>query len=234
MPGPQRRRPLRQMPLMRSPASRPARASMRAHQVAPEFNGMVRRHACLCVPARRQGWPTAAPNPRPILPPRSDPYMRIPIPSCPPSRKKSFRKFHLPNGIAEAAPASCGFPVDASVCSDFAFYLPTRWLAGSKEVLMGAFGVPTWPAEMPAEKLDREGGLGLVSEGEARDYLERALEQIRNSGMMGAMFKGLQRGPISAQWPEWIDVSLEEYGQDPSGQIRRLYRRYRECAQGTF
>jgi hypothetical protein len=104
------------------------------------------------------------------------------------------------------------------------------------------------------------------------------LEQIRNSGMMGAlvwcyadcapalwqeppfdlsprersfgimrhdripkssqplfqMFKGLQRGPISAQWPEWIDVSLEEYGQDPSGQIRRLYRRYRECAQGTF
>ena len=59
-------------------------------------------------------------------------------------------------------------------------------------------------------------------------------EQIRNSGMMGAMFKGLQRGPISAQWPEWIDVSLEEYGQDPSGQIRRLYRRYRECAQGTF
>ena len=152
-----------------------------------------------------------------------------------------------------------------------------RWLAGSKEVLMGALGVPTWPAEMPAEKLDRERKLGLVSEGEAQVYLERALEQILNAGMMGALvwcyadcvpvlwdeppfalsprertfgimqhdrtpksaqplfrtFKGLQRRPSPAQAPEWIDIRLEEYGQDPSGQIQRLYRRYREYASGA-
>jgi hypothetical protein len=67
-------------------------------------------------------------------------------------------------------------------------------------------------------------------------YLAAVPEPDACPGAIAAtqMFKGLQRGPISAQWPEWIDVSLEEYGQDPSGQIRRLYRRYRECAQGTF
>jgi hypothetical protein len=46
-------------------------------------------------------------------------------------------------------------------------------------------------------------------------------------------FKGLQRRPSPAQAPEWIDIRLEEYGQDPSGQIQRLYARYREYASGA-
>ena len=43
----------------------------------------------------------------------------------------------------------------------------------------------------------------------------------------------LQRRPLPEEPPSWIDISREEYEEDPNKHIRRLYGNYREhCADG--
>ncbi|MEW6442277.1 MAG: beta-galactosidase [bacterium] len=61
-----------------------------------------------------------------------------------------------------------------------------RWLGGGKDVLLAACGSPTWPSGVPAETLDPDGKLALVTETRASDYMEKVLARSRETGMLGA------------------------------------------------